>query len=375
MKELKLSLAALALVATMTAACSSGDADSSNAAPDAESRAGVEAAEAAVEEYLKEPTEIPLTEPLKSKPATGETFVYIKCDQSQCVQQAEAIQEATDALGWEYRDVPFQAADPATLVSAMKQALELDPVAVGIPSQPQAVWQGVIPDYMAAGVPIVSTFVGPMEYDDTVIGQIGADQTKYGEMLANWVIADSGGQAHVVYQTVSAFTILDSNAKGFTDTMEENCPDCTVTIVDNTVPQLGAGQVTSTVVAAVQKDPKINYVVAGNGPFLTGLVPALNAAGLSDRVKIAGGSGDTTNLTNVKAGQEHASTGTPIDYAQWLMIDLVLRHLQGMDFDQAVGSDELPTQLLTNDVDFEISTSYNKPADWQEQMKELWQLP
>jgi ribose transport system substrate-binding protein len=53
------------------------------------------------------------------------------------------------------------------------------------------------------------------------------------------------------------------------------------------------------------------------------------------------------------------------------MIDMVLRHLQGLKFDPD-GNGGLPTQLLTKDVDFEISNSYDKPTDFADQFKKLW---
>ncbi len=54
------------------------------------------------------------------------------------------------------------------------------------------------------------------------------------------------------------------------------------------------------------------------------------------------------------------------------MMDMALRHAQGMDI-PAVGGG-LPKQLLLPDVDFDISESYDKPADFQEQFKKLWQV-
>ena len=124
------------------------------------------------------------------------------------------------------------------------------------------------------------------------------------------------------------------------------------------------------IVSAIQKDPSIKYVVTVDGPFVTGLRSALDAAGLND-VQIAGESGDTTNLTNIKAGKESAFTALALHYGSYSMIDMVLRHLQGLNFDPD-GNGGLPTQLLTKDVDFEISNSFDKPADFADQFKKLW---
>ena len=385
--RLKASLASLAVIAIAVSACSSsgnGGSASSTGNPGASGTgasgtgasggAGLAAAKAATEKNLQEPTTIPLTEPLTSKPPTGKTFVFMKCELDQCQAQADATEAATKALGWTFRAISFQDSDPATLVSGMKQALVYKPVGVVVPGQPEAVWQSVIPAYKAAGVPIVTNFNGPMNYDDTVIGQAGAEATvEWGQMIADWAIADSNGHAQVLLQTVNDYPTAKQFANAYQETMKQNCPACQVTVVNNTISQVVSGQVNDTLVAALQKDPNINYVATCDGPFITGLPAALAAAGLSTRVKISGESGDTSNLANVKAGKESAFTAAALAYAAWLTVDIVLRHMEGMSF-QSDGDGGLPTQLLTKDVDFEVSASYNQPADWQAQMEKLWHV-
>ena len=201
----------------------------------------------------------------------------------------------------------------------MKQALQDKPTAVGLSGLPPAVWQTVLPDYKSAGIPIVTGYIGTIPYDDTIIGQVGSspDVTTNGEMIANWVVADSDGKANVLLQSVNDFPILKVFSDSFKAKTAELCPDCKVTEINNTIAQLGTGVVPS-IVAAVQKDPSIKYVVTVNGPFVTGLRSALDAAGLND-VQIAGESGDTTNLTNVKAGKESAFTALALHYGSYSM--------------------------------------------------------
>ena len=392
MLRLKASLASLAVIAIAVSACSSsgnGGSASSTGNPGASGTgtsstgasggssagAGLAAAKAATEKNLQAPTTIPLTEPLTSKPPTGKTFVWLKCELEQCQVQADAVKQATAALGWIYKEVAFQASDPATLVAGMKQALIYHPAAVGTNSEPEVLWQSVIPAYKAAGVSIVTNFVGPgVTYDNTVIGQAAAGATtQWAQMIADWAIADSNGHAHVLLQTVNDFPVELQFADAYQQTMKQNCPACQVTVVNNTIAQSDSGAVNSTVVAALQKDPSINYVAADNGGFITGLPAALAAAGLSNRVKISSGAGDTANLANIKAGKESATTAFPVSYTAWLMIDIVLRHMEGMSY-QPNGDGGLPSQLLTKDVNFEISADYNQPADWQAQMEKLWHV-
>lgn len=372
-KWVRASLAVLALVA---AGCGgNGSVGGSAGASDADVAAGVKAAEEATAKNLEEPTTIPLSEPLKEKPPTGETLVFMKClDDPFCQVQADAVEEAAEALGWTFKAMAFKFSDPATMADGMKRALEFDPVAVALSGMPREVWETVVPEYKAAGVYIVPAFAGPMEYDDVVIGQAGGSQANWGEMVANWTIADSGGEAHVVVQTTPSYAVLGTNVDGYTGAIEENCPKCTVTMVENTIPQVSAGQTVGSVVAAVQKDPKINYVYTAGSASTIGIVSALDATGLGDRVKLTSGGGNETIQSNVKSGKEAVTTGAATEYAMWLLVDMVLRKMQGVDFDSDGADRELPTQLLTTDTDFDIETTYDKPADWRDQLKKLWQV-
>jgi ribose transport system substrate-binding protein len=335
---------------------------------------GLAAAQAATAKNLQAPTTIPATVPLKSKPPTGKTFVWMKCDVNQCVDEGNGLKAAAQALGWNYKELDYKSADPATLVSAMKQALQFKPTAVGLSGLPRAVWQSVIPAYQAAGVKIVTGYLGPTTYDSTVLGQVGAvsDVTEYGQMIGNWIVADSKGSAHILLETVNDFPILISYATGLKQVVAQNCPDCKVTSLNNTIAQVSSGGVVPTIIAALQKDKSIKYVSSVNGPFIEGLPSALAAAGLND-VQITGESGDVKNLSDVKAGKFAATTGLALHYGAWLMMDMVLRSMQGMTFDPD-GDGGLPKQLLTKDGDFAISNSFDVPSDYADQFKKLWLL-
>ncbi|WP_460606869.1 substrate-binding domain-containing protein [Jatrophihabitans fulvus] len=334
---------------------------------------GVAAAKAATEKAKQAPTSIPQTQKLKTKPETGKTFVFLKCqDVNQCAVEADGYKAATKAIGWNYKELSFKSSDPATLVSAMKQALDFKPVAVSFSGLPRAVYQSVIPEYRKAGVKMVTMYEGPTTYDDVLIGQVGGqkDVQEYGRIIGNWVVADSNGKANILLQEVNDFPILKDYVTGFKEAVEKNCGSgCKITELNNTIAQLG-GQVVPAVVAALQKDRSINYVSTVNGPFLTGLPAALKAAGITN-VKICGESGDTTNLTNVKNGTESAYTGLALNQASFAAMDMVLRDMQGLPFDKE-GNGGSPKQLLTKDVDFKISTSYDVPSDYESQFKKLW---
>lgn len=379
----KTTVAVFAL-ASLLAACGDDGGDTASPATSsgaASSEAGgsgseeVQAAQAKVDEFVQEPTDIRIDTPLEAKPESGKTFVWMKCDVGQCSVIADGLKEATAAAGWKYEERTYKSADPASLVSAMQEALRLDPAAVGLSGLPRAVWESAATAYQEAGVPIVVGYTGGgNNVKEPVIGEVGgdADVAEYGEMIGQWFIADSDAKGQAVLLSVNDFPVLKTFSQSFMDTVESGCAECKVTEVNATIPQVFGGQTVQPLISAIQKDPKINYVITSNMPFVTGIQAQLSAAGLEDRVKIAGESADVEGLTLLKNGTYHATTGLALNYTGWLMMDMALRHEQGMEIPADGGG--LPKQLLLPDVDFEIQESYDKPTDFREQFKQLWQV-
>lgn len=318
------------------------------------------------------PTVIPITTPLNSKPPTGKTFVFMQCDIDQCTTEAQALKTVTAAIGWNLKTIPYQSANPATLISAMQQALQYNPVAVGLSGIPEAAWASVLPAYKKAGVPIVVAYVGPQPLDNTVIANIGdaTSVTLDAKALASYFIANSNGKGHILQFQVPDFPILNTFDQAFRSAVQAGCSGCSVTPLNGTIAQVTSGGAPAAIVSALQRDPSIGWVVTDDGPWVAGLPAAAAAAGV--HVKIIGEGADTLNETDIKAGKQTAFTGLALNYGQWAMIDAVLRHLEGMPIPANEGT--LPIQLLTQNDNFTVSNSYDQPADYATQMKKLWHL-
>ncbi len=381
----KTAVAALAL-ATLLAACGGGGSGTSTptvkdatttppaASASAEDQA-TQAAQAKVDEFVKVPTSIGIADPLKAKPKGGKTFVWMKCDVGQCSVIANGLKEATAAAGWKYEERTYKSADPATLVSAMQDALRLKPAAVGLSGLPRAVWESAAKAYEAAGVPVVVGFVGGGDnVVSPVIGEVGGDPdiAEAGQMIGDWFIADSKAKGSAVLLSVNDFPVLKTFSDSFKSTVKKGCPPCNVNEINATIPQVFGGQTVAPLISAIQKAPSVNYVITSNIPFVSGIQGQLSAAGLSDRVKIAGESADVEGLTLLKAGTYSATTGLALNYTGWLMMDMALRHEQGMTIKPGGGG--LPKQLLLPGGSFDIQESYDKPTNFRDQFKKLWMV-
>jgi ribose transport system substrate-binding protein len=381
----KTTVAALAL-ASLIAACGDNGNDattSGNVASGGASASGgtggasaeVKAAADKVTAFKKEPDAIPVTQPLKAKPAAGKTFVWMKCDVGQCTQEGEGIKEAAEAIGWTYKEIPYKSADPATLVTALQDALRLKPAAVALSGLPRAVWESAAKQYSEAKIPVILGYVGGGDnVKDPVIGEIGGDKdvSEYADMIAQWFIADSQGKGQAALLSVNDFPVLKTFSDTFKKSVSAGCAACKVTEVNATIPQVFAGQTVQPIISAIQKDPKTNYVITSNMPFVTGISGQLSAAGLQGKVKVAGESADVEGLTLLKAGTYNATTGLALHYTGWAFVDMALRSIEGTTFEAGDGG--LPKQLLTPDVSFDLSTSYDKPGDFREQFKKLWKV-
>ena len=335
----------------------------------------VRAAQAKVAQYEQAPTTIGVTTPLKEKPKPGGTFVWLNCDIDQCKYEAKGIQEATQAIGWHFKEIPFQTANPATLVAALQQALTYKPTAVALSGLPPAVWESAAKAYSQAGVPIVIAFVGGGQslVKPPIIAQVGGDQDvqAYGDMLAQWFIADSQARGQEVLLSVNDFPILKTFSDSFMKSVTDGCSACKITDVNATIPQVTSGQTVAPLVSAVQKDPSIKYVISSELPYISGIQGQLAAAGLQG-VKIAGDSADVQGLQLLKQGIYSATTGASLRYAGWLMVDQALRYLQRMPLPPDGGG--LPKQLLTPTTQFSVSVDYDKPTNFPEQFMRLWHV-
>jgi ribose transport system substrate-binding protein len=318
------------------------------------------------------PAKIPPTMPLKAKPASGKLVVYMSCN-VECTIEGDGVKQAAADVGWNFKQFIYQITDPATLVSAMRQALQLHPDVVITGALPYVTWQSVVPAYKAAGVPIVTYSAGAPDQAPFLGEVLGLPQYhQYGVDLADWFIVDSQGKGHAVITGSTNLSGLNAAVQGFESEVAAKCPACKITYENLSILALNSGGAIPAVVSAVQRDPSINYAITSNGSFFTGLAAKLGSLGLGQKVKIAGVLGTANDLANVKAGTEAAWVNFSITQIGWQALDIALRHAQGMPLDP--GDSWPPSQLLVHGGDFTVSNSTDAPADYATQFKALWKV-
>ena len=358
--------------AAVTSAAAGTTGASTTASGGASSSPGLAAATAFVKKYSQAPTKLTNEQPLKSKPPTGKTLVFLQCSLAQCQDIDNNLKVAVQALGWNLKTIDFDSSQSSALVAGLQTALNYHPVAVALISDPYATWKQEIPAYQKAGVKIIPMTVGAVPISSTVPVNIGGPRfyNLLGEVTANWFIADSGGTGQAVFANAPEFQVFAELANGFNAALKKNCPACKVTTVNQSISDIENSNV-APIVSAAQRNSSIKYVLTSDGANILPLPTALKTAGLTS-VKIAGATPTIDNEAALLNGTESAWAAVSFTIAAWQVVDSAARASEGMKIPPEDGG--LSTQLLTKDNVGKPSTDYIEPSNYQALFKKLWKV-
>ncbi len=377
-----------AAVLTLAACSSAASSSSSSAAPTAAATASaasspatgaqssaVDAAQAAVRAAEAMPTSIPVTQPLPSAPPKGKTVLFLQCEEVECSYEGTGMKAAAAAIGWNVKVLNFQAANPATLVSALQSGLQYHPVAAFFSGVPQEAWASEQKPYAAAGAYLVDTFLPAVPTGVAIAPgrAYGADMTALGTVLADEQIADSGGTpANSLLVNVPTYPVFGPQVTAYDAVIAKDCPACQVTDVNVTLPQMLAGDLDQAVVSAVKRDSGVKYIVSTNGSFTDTLPQALKAAGLAGQVKLISGQGVSLDQQNVLDGTQLATVSSPLTLSGWQDVDIAIRIVMHLPI--PAGDAVVPWVLLTKSNLGTPSSSYDQPANYPALFEKLWHV-
>jgi hypothetical protein len=373
--------ALLALAACSSASSSSASAPaaagttSASAAAAAGTTSAVAAAVAAVKTASTMPTSIPETQSLPSAPPKGKTVLFLQCEEVQCSYEGDGLKAAAAAIGWNVKVLNFQAANPATLVSALQTGLQYHPVAAFFSGVPQEAWQSEQKPYAAAGAVIVDNYLAATPSGEGVLAGRGyaSENEQMGTVLAQQQIANSGGApAASLIVSVPTYTVFDPMVTAYKAEITKDCPSCSVTEDDFTLPQMLGGQLVPAVVSAAKRIPNLKYIVSVNGAFTDTLPGALKAAGLAGKYQVISGQGVSTDQQNVLAGSQLATVSGPFILGGWQDMDMAIRF--AMHLAPSPGDNVVPWVLLNKSNIGTPSDSYDVPTDYPSLFEKLWHV-
>jgi ABC-type sugar transport system substrate-binding protein len=366
---LRKSAAVLAVGAAMVAATGCGS-DSSSSAAQGGGGAGVAEALALAKQSTARPTSIGLTKPIGKSVPTGKKVVFISCGVAACEAQGDIIKQGAADLGWTATTIGTDGS-PEQLQGAFETALRQGADAIILNAVNRASVAKQLEKAKQEGVAFVTSSSVDKTGDGILANVAGTDNSaKIGENIAAQIVADSDGKANTLYVNISAFQILQSLGDQFKSSYAQYCSDCQYASLDIPIASLGK-DAPDRIVSYLRSHPQVNYVVLSVSNALgAGLPAALRAAGLGDKVKIVGQSGDSQTFQDLQA--KNLNSVVPYDYytVDYLMLDALARHFAGAPVQNALP----PLWIVTPENMPEEATKGLFPVvpSYRDEFKKLW---
>jgi ribose transport system substrate-binding protein len=246
---------------------------------------------------------------------------------------------------------------------------------------PQLVGQG-LQAAKKAGIPVVrccgagGTPNPKLDYGGQVFANVDVDYGAAGRASADYVTAMSDGKANVLVLTDNSQDGVKAHVAGFKDELSKICPGCK----QDTQQTQTADVTTSTpqrVVAYLQAHPSVDWIYLGYDPQGIFIVPALQKAGLANKVKILGILGNPVNLKFIKQGAiQQSDVMIDENYYAWAMTDQLLRALNKMPVSEPE-NEGAPFYLVTNQLanwpqGATATTGFTAPSNYEAEYKKLW---
>jgi ABC-type sugar transport system substrate-binding protein len=291
--------------------------------------AGVAEAQTLTKQATTRPTSIGLTKPIGKPVPTGKKVVFISCGVEACEIQGNIIKQGAADLGWTAETIGTDGS-PEQLQNAFKTALRQGADGVIINAVNRASVAKQIEQAKKQGVAFV-TSASVDEPGDGILANIADKRNSgnIGEHLAAQIVADSNGKANTLFVNISAFQILKALGDQFSGSYKKYCPDCKYDALDIPVTSLGK-DAPDRIVSYLRSHPQVNYVVLSVSNALgAGLPAALRAAGLADKVKIVGQSGDSQTFQDLQAKNINSVAAYDYYTVDYLMLDALARHFAG----------------------------------------------
>ena len=325
------------------------------------------------------PTEIGVTQQLPKAPEKGKTVAFLQCSLPACQAFVPGFKAATQALGWNLETFSYQSPNAGP---ALQQAVNAGVDFVASTGVPPALFKRELAAAHAKKIPFISA--NDVTPPDPSIGYMTnfGDTSMFGEesvQMGQWIVRDSGGDAHVVFVLIPDYPILQAGVAPLKQTVAKYCPKCSVDTLPVTVSDVASGAVPKKLVAYLQTHPKVNYIDFSFADLLTGSQQALKAAGLTSRVKIVGqalGAGPQV-IKAIQDGSVRAWVAQPNSYQAWLMVDAMARLSQGLPLKEERKAAKQPTWVIDSAEKAEPLTAlggWDGPAGFESKFKQLWRV-
>ncbi|RVW07434.1 sugar ABC transporter substrate-binding protein [Prescottella agglutinans] len=369
----RVGLGVLAVITASVVVVGCAGAGGDSASPSGTDPAGsawLTAAESAAEAATTVPTVIRAAELGPVTPPSTRTIFFVGCDQSipGCVAQVTGVQEAAAALGYTVKICDAKA-DVASFQNCMSQAVNAKPDVIVNNARPAADAAEAYADAHAAGIPVIGQFTSEMP--DPAKGntvEVGNVCRQEGEMLGNFIVAESGGRAEVAVFADTVYGCNGQRAEGIEAALDK-CDSCKATVKRFSA-ATAQTDLPPALQAAIQSNPKLNWIVGT--PGFSGLMAsdAVRQAGKVDSISVGTFDGDEPSLALVRKGDIiKADVASGVYENGWTVVDAAVRLAAGQTIPDGISN---PTQLLMTESSVPQSGTYEGATGFRDQFKQLW---
>jgi ribose transport system substrate-binding protein len=329
-----------------------------------------------VEQYVKRPTSVGVTEKVGKPIPKGKTIDFMSLGVPQTHAQLEGMQQAASLLGWKVTVIQAGLTAQST-IAAFNQAVAAKPDAVYYTATPRQEINPQIAKLHAEGVAVVGCCSTDQPTDG--INWLSPGPNQYGgplqaKLLAAWTVYARQGKPNAVLWYLPEQPITTVIKNNFQSYYKQYCPGCSLAIQTAALADLGQ-TFPNTVVGYLRAHPNVNFVTFASDEMDTGVPSALALAGLSKKVEFAGDGPATSNYQEVADGQESATVGPSQIEIGWRAVDALARIFAGAPIAPANGP---PSYWI---LDPTTIKEYGNTSDYlpfnsnmEQQFKNLWGL-
>jgi ribose transport system substrate-binding protein len=202
-----------------------------------------------------------------------------------------------------------------------------------------------------------------------------------GKLMAEWIVANSGGDAHILYLTIPDVDGALQEESQFKSTLGQLCPSCTMEVKGVVVADW-ASDVAPATSAALLADRSINFVVPGFDPMVDFAGPAIQQLGRQNSVKIVTSGSTFTQMQQLSRDQLiYADVGIDYPALGMLEADQVLRAITASTQEKALAP---PVKVFTrtnigsvtvSEADATSGAFFTSPAAYEATFFKAWGLP
>ena len=296
-----------------------------------------------------------------------------------CVSPTVGIQHAGAALGWDVK-VSDGGGDPRKQNTAILDAVSagskvivlvaVDPAAVqlGLKAAKDA---GVLVVSGSNGIDTPNPVMKPAAGALWVQFDVGPDYGALGNAAAEWIIKDSGGKANIAIFSDKEFPSVLAFEAGLLEGLKK-CSGCKVSPQQYfTGNQVGATLAQQTV-GYLRANPDTNYLFTPYDPAAGSQVPAIQQAGMGDKVKLIGVLGDQQNVDFIRKGVvQVADAAYDNEYMGYAIVDQIIRLLNKQPQIEPRG-ESLPFTILDKTNLPAAGSDWVANFDYKSKFMNLW---